>query len=95
MAPITTKSVSRAFREGELSAPASGSVDLRKRINRYGPLVARGTFTAQAGALRVSLKPTKAGRRWLKRDPRLRVNVFVRTRSGGDRGELQFQSRIG
>ena len=61
----------------------------------YGPLVARGRFTSQAGPLRVSLTPTRRGRRWLQRHPGLALNVFVRTRSGGDRGELQFQSRIG
>ncbi len=94
---ITKKSVSRAFREGSLTAAASGSVTFWRRVRPQGPgeeIVARGTFTAQPGPLRVSLKPTRAGRRWLRRDPRLRVNVFVRTRSGGDRGEISFASRI-
>jgi hypothetical protein len=95
LSPISTRTVSRAFRGGSLTAAASGTVDFRRRTGPYGPLVARGTFTSQAGPLRVSLTPTRRGRRWLERHPGLGVNVFVRTRVAGDRGELQFRSRIG
>ena len=43
----------------------------------------------------MSLKPTGIGRRWLRRDPRLTVFVYVRTRdTAGERGEVSFQSRI-
>ena len=94
---ITPGSVSRAFREGRLAASASGSVTFRRRVRDQGrprEVIARGTFTAQPGALRVSLKPTSIGRRWLRRDPRLTVFVAVRTRAGGDRGETIFNSRI-
>ena len=72
-------------RSGAASATRGGSREI----------IARGTFTAQPGALRVSLKPTAIGRRWLRRDPRLTVFVSVRTRdTAGERGEVSFQSRI-
>ncbi len=59
-------------------------------------MIARGSFrAAAAGPLRVRLKTTEAGRRWLRRDRDLKLYVFVRTRTGGDRGEVRFDSRIG
>lgn len=94
---VTTKTVSRAFREGTLTAPASGSVTLR-RLNDLGDArerIARGVFGARSGPLRVSLRRTKAGRERLRRTPRLPVAVSVQTRSGGERGEIRFNSRIG
>jgi len=98
LAGITPRTVSRAFREGSLTAAASGSVTFRRRVGDQGrprEIIARGSFTAQPGALRVSLKPTGIGRRWLRRDPRLTVFVYVRTRdTAGERGEVSFQSRI-
>jgi hypothetical protein len=98
LAGITPRSVSRAFREGSLSAAASGSVTFRRRVGDQGrprEIIARGSFTALPGTLRVSLKPTKIGRRWLRRDPRVTVFVYVRTRdTAGERGEVSFPSRI-
>lgn len=91
---ITPRTVSRAFREGRLNGAASGSVTFMRRTGNRTP-VARGTFVAQPGPLRVSLRPTRAGRRALARTPRLPVYVSVRTRSGEDRGETFFASRIG
>ena len=58
-------------------------------------LLARGAFTAPAGPLRVRLKTTEPGRRWLRRTPKLRVWAFVRTRTGSDRAEVVFASRLG
>jgi hypothetical protein len=82
-----------------LSGPATGSVTFRRRPgNGRHPaeVIARGTFDAgAAGPLRVRLKTTKAGRRWLRRDRDLKLYVFVRTRTGGDRGQVRFDSRIG
>jgi hypothetical protein len=81
-----------------LSAPATGSVTFRRRPGngrRPAETIARGSFTAGApGPLRVRLKTTKAGRRWLRSDRDLKLYVFVRTRTGGDRGEVRFDSRI-
>ena len=93
-----TRRVSRAFEVG-LSAAATVSVTFRRRPGngrRPAETIARGSFTAgAAGPLRVRLKTTKAGRRWLRRGRDLKLYVFVRTRTGGDRGEVRFDSRIG
>ena len=98
LAGITPRTVSLRFREGNLTGRAGGSVTLRRRVGDQGrprEIIARGAFTARSGSLRVSLKPTRIGRHWLRRDPRLQVFVYVRTRTGGDRGEVIFNSRIG
>ena len=89
---ITPKTVSRVFREGALGAPAGVSVTLRRASQRTA--IARGTADAPAGPVRMRLKTTAAGRRWLRRDPRMRLIVTVRTHSGGDRGEVEFASRL-
>ncbi len=50
VAGITPAAVSRAFREGRLTAPASGSVTLRRRVRDQGrprEIIARGTFTTR------------------------------------------------
>lgn len=94
---ITTKTVSRPFRDGTRTARASGSVTLR-RLDDWGQgreRIAHGTFPAQAGPLRVSLKRTAAGRERLRRRPRLPVAVSIETRSGRERGEVSFNSRMG
>jgi len=92
---ITPATVSRAFREGRLTAVASGSVTLRRRVGDQGrprEIIARGTFATKAGPRKVSLRLTRIGRRWLRRDPQ--VFVWVRTRAGDERGEVMFQSRV-
>jgi hypothetical protein len=94
---ITPSTVSRAFREGRLTAAASGSVTLRRRVGDQGrprEIIMRGTFTTNAGPLSVSLRPMRIGRRWLRREPHLQVFVSIRTRAGGERGEVLFQSRL-
>ena len=80
-------------------APATGSITFRRRPGsgrRAAEVIARGSFTGgAAGPLRVRLKTTTAGRRRLRRDRDLKLYVIVRTRTGGDRGEVMFDSRIG
>lgn len=98
LAGITTRTVSRAFREGALTGPASGSVTLKRRRGLSGiegPTVARGVFTAQPGPLRLSLKRTATGTRLLRRTPHLPVFVTIRTRTGSDRGVTTFRSKVG
>jgi hypothetical protein len=99
LAPITTRTVSLALREGALSGPASGSVTLKRRAGRSGiehERIARGVFErAKAGPLSLRLKRTSAGRRWLRREPHLPVFVTVLTRTGADRGEVAFRSKVG
>jgi len=97
LAGITPRTVSRVFREGRLTGQASGAVTLRRRVPDQGSpreIIATGAFARRSGAPRVSLKPTNIGRRWLRRNPRLPVFVYVRTRNGGDRGHMTFASRI-
>jgi len=97
LAVITPRTVSRAFAEGALTAPATGTVSFRKELGERsgsGPLLARGTFEAPAGPLRVQLKTTKLGRRVIRGAKRLPVFVTVRTRSGGDRTDIGFTSRL-
>jgi len=89
---ITPRTVSRVFREGALAAPAGVSVTLRRRGRPT--TIARGAADAPAGPVRMRLKTTAAGRRWLRRDPRMRLDVTVRTQSGGDRTEVDFASRL-
>ena len=45
-------------------------------------MIARRDFSAPAGPLRVRLRTTADGRRWLSRNPKLPVWVFIRTRTG-------------
>ncbi|MDA0172334.1 hypothetical protein OJ998_24740 [Solirubrobacter taibaiensis] len=92
------KRVSRTFREGRLEAPARGGVTLRRRTTTGGlnlAVIARRDFSAPAGPLRVRLRTTPDGRRWLDRNPKLPVWVFIRTRTGSDRAEVIFESRLG
>lgn len=94
---VTTATVSRAFREGALTAAASGTVTLW-RLNDWGQpreRIAQGAFGASSGPLGVSLRRTRAGRERLRRTPRLPVVVSVRTRNGAEWGEVRFNSRIG
>jgi hypothetical protein len=69
------------------------------RITLIGGLelavIARRDFNAPAGPLRVRLRTTPDGRRWLSRNPKLPVWVFIRTRTGSDRAEVIFESRLG
>ncbi|MDA0182455.1 hypothetical protein OJ997_19255 [Solirubrobacter phytolaccae] len=98
VAGITAKTVSRAFQEGALTAPASGSIAFKRRSGASrtpGATIARGVFTAQPGPLRVSLERTAAGTRWLRRTPHLPVFVTIRTRTGDDRGVVTFRSKVG
>lgn len=94
---ITANAVSRTFREGVLSAPAQGSVTIRRDLGygqRGARTLARGTFDAPAGPLRLRLSTTASGRAALQRRKRPPVVVIVRTRSGGDRAEVEFASRL-
>ena len=59
-----------------------------------GLTIARGTFDAPAGPLRVRLELTSHGRRWTRRTPRLPVLVTVSTRAGGDHLADEFESRL-
>ncbi|MDA0182454.1 hypothetical protein OJ997_19250 [Solirubrobacter phytolaccae] len=89
---ITPDTVSRAFREGRLTGPASGTVTLRRRVfqdDRPRQRVAHGSFNARRGPLRVPLERTKAARR---RQP---VAVKIGLRAGAERGEITFLSRLG
>jgi hypothetical protein len=90
------RSVSRAFREGDVTGPAKVSVTLRRRPGngrRPAELLARGAKTFKAaGPVRIRLKATAAGRRWGQDD--LKVYVVIETRTGGDRGEVRFDSRL-
>jgi hypothetical protein len=74
-------------------------VTLQRRTGLSGRAharIARGVFTqASPGPLRLSMKRTSAGRRWLRRDPRLPVFVTILTRTGADRGEITFGSKVG
>ncbi len=97
-AGITPRTVSRVFREGRLTGKASGAVTLRRRVPDQGrprEIVATGDFPRRSGAPRVRLEPTNIGHRWLRRNPKLPVFVYVRTRNGDDRGEVRFSSRVG
>jgi hypothetical protein len=98
LAPITTRTVSLAFREGALSSPGSGSVTVKRRAGRSGierERIARGVFErVKAGPLRLRLKRTSAGRRWLRRKPHLPVFVTILTRTGADHGEVSFRSTV-
>ena len=96
-AGVTRRTVARVFREGSLTGTASGSVTLRRRVRDQGrprEIIARGNFTARSGSPRIRLTPTSAGRRWLRRNPRLPVFVYVATRRAGDRGLMTFSSRM-
>ncbi|RKQ88011.1 hypothetical protein C8N24_6047 [Solirubrobacter pauli] len=95
--PAPPAFVSRAFGGATLTAPASGAVEFRRNPGpngRRAPLLARGTFDASAGPLRTRLKTTKAGRRYIRRDPDLKLFVTVKTRTGGDRSEIDFGARL-
>jgi len=96
LAGITPRTVSRAFREGALTAPAAGSVTFRRDRGEgdAAETVARGGFDAPAGPLRVRMRLTNAGRRAIRGNRRLGVIVTVRTRSGGERHEVTFASRL-
>ena len=86
--------VSRAF-TAALTAPATVEVVFRRRPGggrRPAEVLARGTTHSPAGPLKLRLKTTKAGRRWLRGDQKLYVSL--RTRSGGDRHEVRFESRL-
>ncbi|RKQ88010.1 hypothetical protein C8N24_6046 [Solirubrobacter pauli] len=90
--------VDRRFREGRLEAPARTTVTLRRRTARGtvdGTLIARRTVQAPAGPLRVQLKTTAAGRRALRRTPKLPVWASIRTRTGSDSAEVIFASKLG
>lgn len=87
LAGITPDTVSSTFREGKLSARASGSVTLWRRglqsVVRHRR-IAHATFTARRGSLRVRLPKARS-------QP---VSVSVRTRAGDERGETVFLSRL-
>jgi hypothetical protein len=90
--------VDRRFREGRLEAPSRTTVTLRRRTTTGtidGTLIAHRTVQAPAGPLRVRLKTTNAGRRWLRRTPKLPVWASIRTRTGADRAEVIFASKLG
>ncbi len=91
LAGITTKTVSRRFREGALTARAAGSVTLKRREGKSGfgkETVARATFSTAPGPLRLTLKTRGRFR------PRLRVFVTIVTRTATDRGETTFYSKV-
>lgn len=92
VALAATRTVSRRFGPATLTAAATGSVAFRAFDS--AAVLARGTFTAPAGAVRVRLKTTKAGQRRLRRDRDPKVLVRIRTRTGADRGEVRFNSRL-
>lgn len=56
--------------------------------------LARGTFDAPAGPLRVRLKTTDTGRRWIRRDPDTPLFVTVELRTGGDTNQVYFDARL-
>jgi hypothetical protein len=91
VALASTRSVSRRFGPATLTAPAIGSIAFR---HTSGTPLARGTFDAPAGPLRVRLKTAKAGRRVIRREGDPKVFVYVRLRTGGDRSEVAFNSRL-
>lgn len=100
--PVTAltglRSVSRDFREGRLTAPSLTTITLRRRTpggTIDGTLIAHRTVQAAAGPLRVRLETTAAGKRRLKRTPRLPVWTMIRTRTGPDRAEVLFASKLG
>ncbi|MDA0172330.1 hypothetical protein OJ998_24720 [Solirubrobacter taibaiensis] len=90
---VTANTVSRAFDEGTLAGPAAVAVKLYLAVGRG--TVARGfaTFSA-AGPLRLRLKTTDKGRRWVRRHPRLDVGVSIRTRFRGDVNDCFFVARL-
>jgi hypothetical protein len=93
LAGITAGTVSRAFQEGALTGAAYGTVSLRRATGRYDrprEVLARGSFSAEAGPLRLSLQRTAAGRR----HKTSRVHVSVRLRNGGERGTIVYRSRL-
>lgn len=87
------QTVSRAFSGATLSGPATGVVEFR-RNGRPAHLLARGTFDAPAGPFTARLKTTKAGRRYIRRDPDLKLFVTIKTRTGGDTSAIGFGSRL-
>jgi hypothetical protein len=90
--------VSRRFREGRLETPSRTTVTLRRRKvggELDGPVIARRTFAAPAGALRARLPLTDYGSRLVRRLPAPPVWVFIRTRTGSERAEVTFRSRLG
>jgi len=91
VALASTRTVSRRFGPAMLTAPASGSVEYR---HASGTTLARGTFDAPAGPLRVRLNTTKAGGRVIRREREPKVHVRIRTRAGGDRGQVRFNSTL-
>ena len=98
LAGITASTVSRAFQEGALTAAAYGTVSLRRAKGRYDrprEVLARGSFSADPGPLRVSLDPTVFGKRWLRRHEAPKVHVTVRLRSGAERGTIVYRSKLG
>ncbi len=86
--------VSRRFRHGQLEAPARVTVTVRRRTSR-NELVARRAFSAPAGPVRVQLRTTEKGRRWLRRASKHPVWVHIRTRTGSETAEVIFASRLG
>ncbi len=91
------QAVSRVFRSATLGAPASGTVEFHRDPGpgrRGAVLLARGAFDAPAGPLRVRLNTTRAGRRWIGRNDRLKLFVTVTIRHGGDHSEVEFASRL-
>lgn len=93
LAGITAGTVSRAFQEGALTAAAYGSVSLRRAKGRYDrprEVLARGSFSAAPGPLRVNLQRTASG----ERHKRARVHVTVRLRSGAERGTILYRSKL-
>lgn len=93
LAGITAGTVSRVFEEGALTAAAYGTVALRRARGRYQApreVLARGTFSAEPGPLRVNLERTASGRR----HETARVHVTIRLRSGGERGTVVYRSRL-
>jgi len=92
---ITPSRVSRIFREGILAGPARVDIRFRRRPGggrRPAELLARGSADRPAGPVRLRLKATAAGRRRL--EPDLKLYVFIRTQTGGDRSKVRFDSRL-
>ncbi len=94
MSAIATDRVTRDF-AATLTGPASGSVTVYRYVDtRRSPPILRGAFASGPAPLHVRLKTTRFGARLLRREPRPDVRVSIRLRSGGDRGELYFDSRL-
>ncbi len=97
LAGITTKTVSRAFREGgdrageRLGHAQAPRGPVRQRARDHRPRHLHRPAGPAAGVAQAH-----PGRdRWLRRTPRLPVFVTIRTRSGADRGETTFRSKVG